>query len=380
MTITRRTSLLVTGLVLAAGATTWGFVFLDGSPRWPTGAIVMHLQLGSSGTLIDGSRDWAESAESTFAEWNAVLNGRQFQVVRDSTIPQRDGDERNSVFFSSRVYGMAFDDAVAVATAWVRGSTRVEGDVIFNTGVEWNAFRGPLRRTSGGAVIYDFRRVALHEFGHVLGLGHPDDEGQRVLAIMLGASFDEERLYPDDIDGIRALYGAPPPPPPPPATSGTPVVINFPPRNESFDFRNALEARYRDVLGRSSTSSFVDVEGTVVWTQEYLRYRVNRCGHEDAMARVFLQIEGRGIQPVCGTATSASFPPRNEPFDFRNRLESLYRDGLRRSATQTFVDVEGDIVWTQEYLRYRVGRCTHQQAQDRVFQQIAGGGIAPVCG
>ncbi len=98
------------------------------------------------------------------------------------------------------------------------------------------------------------------------------------------------------------------------------------------------------------------------------------------MARVFLQIEGRGIQPVCGPATSANFPPRNEPFDFRNRLEALYRDGLRRSTTETFVDAEGDIVWTQEYLRYRVGRCTHQQAQERVFQQIAGGGIAPVCG
>jgi hypothetical protein len=33
--------------------------------------------------------------------------------------------------------------------------------------------------------------------------------------------------------------------------------------------------------------------------------------------------------------------------------------------------VEGDVVWTQEYLRYRVNRCTHQQAQQKVFQQVA---------
>jgi hypothetical protein len=36
-----------------------------------------------------------------------------------------------------------------------------------------------------------------------------------------------------------------------------------------------------------------------------------------------------------------------------------YRDGLRRSAVQSFVDIEGDIVWTQEYLRYRVNTCLH---------------------
>src|SRR5215470_10586695 len=48
-----------------------------------------------------------------------------------------------------------------------------------------------------------------------------------------------------------------------------------------------------------------------------------------------------------------NFPPRNEPFDFRKTLETQYQNVLRRSATSTFVDLEGDIVWTEEYLRYR---------------------------
>jgi hypothetical protein len=368
-------------LVVMAGGIAGGYALLEGPMRWSAGPIPIHLQLGPSpGRLMDGSADWGASAESTLAEWNGVLNGRQFQAVRNSSVPIRNGDLVNNVFFSDTVHGRPFEDAVAVATSWVRGTERVEGDVIFNNRFNWNSYRGPIQPdASGREPLYDFRRVALHEFGHVLGLDHPDDAGQRVDAIMNGASFDEERLYPDDIEGLFALYGpVTPPSPPPPA--GTPVVINFPPRNESLAFRNALEAYYRDVLRRSSTSSFVDVEGTVVWTQEYLRYRVNQCGHEDAMIRVAMQIDGRGIQPVCGVATSATFPPRNEPFDFRNRLEAVYRDALQRSAGQTFVDVEGDIVWTQEYLRYRVGRCTHDQAQTRVFQQIEGRGIAPVCG
>jgi hypothetical protein len=266
-----------------------------------------------------------------------------------------------------------------VTTIWVRGSTRVEGDVIFNDTLNWDSFGGPLRRTSSGATLYDFRRVALHEFGHVLGLDHPDEAGQNVTAIMDSDSFDEERLYPDDIAGVSALYGAVAPPAPPPSAPGTPVVINFPPRNESLEFRNALERVYAEGLGRPLGDSFVDIEGTVVWTQEYLRYRVNQCPHQEAVTRVMLQIDGRGIQPVCGTSTSVAFPPRNEPFDFRLQLETKYRDGLRRSPSRTAVDTEGDIVWTQEYLRYRVSGCTNQQAQERVLLQIAGRGVQPAC-
>ena len=47
----------------------------------------------------------------------------------------------------------------------------------------WNSYRGNLR-TSGATSVHDFMRVALHEFGHVLGLDHPDENGQRVTALM----------------------------------------------------------------------------------------------------------------------------------------------------------------------------------------------------
>lgn len=155
-------------------------------------------------------------------------------------------------------------------------------------------------------------------------------------------------------------------------------TISFPPRNEPYDFRVQLEAKYRDSLRRSPVSSFVDIEGTVVWTQEYLRYRLNGCLHAEAVDRVLAQIDGRGIQPVCGAETP-SFPPRDQPFDFRVRLEAKYRDGLHREASATYVDTEGDIVWTQEYLRYRVSGCSHIVAVDKVFMQIDGRGVQPDC-
>jgi hypothetical protein len=158
-------------------------------------------------------------------------------------------------------------------------------------------------------------------------------------------------------------------------------AVEFPPRDGTLQFRQQLEASYRDALGRSPSTSFVDIEGTIVWTQEYLRYRVNGCGHQDAITRVAAQIQGRGIQPICVdfTGTTVNFPPRNEPFAFRQELERIYRDELRRTAVQTFVDAEGDIVWTQEYLRYRLNGCAQTEATDRVLSQVTGGPVQPTC-
>lgn len=167
-----------------------------------------------------------------------------------------------------------------------------------------------------------------------------------------------------------------------PAAGDRDSAIAFPPRNEPFDFRLQLEAKYRDQLRRPSVQTFVDLEGDIVWIQEYLRYRLNGCSHSEAVARVLTQIDTGAIQSNCGAEQSGSsiaFPPRNEPFAFRLELEAKYRDGLRRGAVASFVDNEGDIVWTQEYIRYRVNSCGHADAVQRVFLQIDGRGVQPTC-
>ena len=154
------------------------------------------------------------------------------------------------------------------------------------------------------------------------------------------------------------------------AVSG-PTAVTFPPRDQALRFRQDLEAYYRDVFRSSQSQSFVDIEGTIVWTQEYLRYRVNGCGHTDAVARVMAQIDGSTNTAAC-SSQSTPFPPRNEPFAFRQSLEAKYRDGLRSGESATFVDQEGDIVWTTEYLRYRTTGCSHEEATARVRDQLAG--------
>ncbi len=358
--------------------------------KWPDGNIVMQLDLRApSSTLIDGSTSWGQPAEAALAAWNSNISRAHFLVVRDSTASTGLPNNLNNVFWSSNAYGKNFNDyasptqggtIIGLTLTWVISGRVSEADVIFNNTQPFNSYRGVTRRTPSGQAIIDFRRLAMHEFGHVLGLLHPNDYGQSRTAQMNSNIGDLDTLAADDIQGAQFLWGdaAPPPPPPPPPTT---VVVSFPPRNESLDFRNQLEAKYRDGLRRPGLATYVDNEGDVVWTQEYLRYRVNQCSHSVAVGNVMTEINGSSSPAVCGSvaAGTVNFPPRNESLDFRNQLEAKYRDGLRRSPGSSTVDLEGDVVWTQEYLRFRVNGCTHGDAVQKVILEIDGRGTQPVC-
>ena len=190
---------LVLGLVVSAGA------YSRIGPRWAPGSIVMHLQMGAgSGTLSDGSTSWNAVTEGALGTWNPFLNGVAFTVVRDSTAAIAEGNRINNVFFADDVFGDSFDDAIAIALYFFRRSdnTFTEGDVIFNRRESWNSYRGNLRNA------LDLRRVALHEFGHVLGLDHPDESGQNVNAIMNSYITNADSLQTDDTNGAQAIYGA----------------------------------------------------------------------------------------------------------------------------------------------------------------------------
>jgi hypothetical protein len=102
---------------------------------------------------------------------------------------------------------------------------------------------------------------------------------------------------------------------------------------------------------------------------------------EQAIDRVMTEINGGPALDICGPSPIGQvlFPPRNESLDFCTPLEAKYRDGLHRSASSTSVDNEGEVVWTQEYLRYRVNGCGHGVAVSNVLTQIDGHLAPPLC-
>jgi len=159
-----------------------------------------------------------------------------------------------------------------------------------------------------------------------------------------------------------------------------PMDLRFPPRNETLEARNMLEAPYQNTLNRSINTQAVDREGEVVWLQEYIRYRVNGCDHETAIRNVFAQIDQQAAPAVCAENRNyvAIYPPRNETLDFRHRLEAKYAS-MGRAGITTYVDLEGQVIWTQEYLRYRSNECSHDVAVQKVAAQIAGAPPSETC-
>jgi hypothetical protein len=193
--------------------------------KWSTATITMQLQLGAgSGVLLDGFSSWGASAEDALFTWNSHISSSKFAVVRDSTAPKVAGNRLNNVFFSDDVNGQAWGTGVlAVTIIYTSGGTsQTETDVLFNNRLSWNSYRGPLRAASSGGTLHDFHRVALHEFGHALGLDHPDEKGQSVSALMNSRVSALDALTSDDIAGGQSLYG------PAVAVVAPPVITTHP--------------------------------------------------------------------------------------------------------------------------------------------------------
>jgi hypothetical protein len=138
---------------------------------------------------------WQSVILQAAQEWAQQTN-INFTVVADNGAPEGSGpDEQGySGFGDIRIGGYNFNSSTLALTSAPppENNFSIAGDMAFNTGQSFHI-----------GSTYDLFTVAMHEFGHALGLG----ESSVGSAVMYGTYVGRKLgLASDDIAGIRSLY------------------------------------------------------------------------------------------------------------------------------------------------------------------------------
>ncbi|MDQ6809098.1 MAG: matrixin family metalloprotease [Verrucomicrobiota bacterium] len=195
------------GVFALLASPAFGYV-LEGQSWTRDRTVVMQLSLGDPRPLMDGFGSFNESAQDALNVWNGYLAHVRLTAVLNSPVAPSNSDDEMSAFFSNTLFGDKIGaDTLAVTLLNYRGNVMEETDTAFNNVFTWDSYRGALRRG-----VEDFHRIAIHEFGHSLGLDHPDQATpkQTVTAIMNANESNVDTVQSDDIAGVQAIYSTGP--------------------------------------------------------------------------------------------------------------------------------------------------------------------------
>jgi hypothetical protein len=181
--------------------------------RWGTFPVRYHVtNLGAAGV---SAADFQRAITRAFGTWNAVDTANvTSQFVGFTQAPPLSDDGMVVIGYQRRP---ELERTLAATTFLVdvTNGEIVESDIFFNTAFEWST------APAGETGRFDAESIAVHEIGHLHGLGHSalgESEiragGRRVLAaesVMFPVAFSagstaDRVLKADDVAGISDLY------------------------------------------------------------------------------------------------------------------------------------------------------------------------------
>ena len=160
---------------------------------------------------VGNSNFWNEAFIQALGSWNELSNFEYYYYNERSN--SCDLNFRNGWGFSHIACGTSLDGAAAITISWVDSDKHIaDTDIIFNAKLYWNVYSGKMNWYSSGERVLDFRRVAVHELGHALGLSDQYTSNYIGTSVMYGYVNDNQPETPqvDDINGIQAIYGGGP--------------------------------------------------------------------------------------------------------------------------------------------------------------------------
>ncbi|VVB12068.1 unnamed protein product [Arabis nemorensis] len=179
--------------------TTERYSFFPGKPRWPSRKRDLTYAFVPQNNLTDEVKRVFARAFTRWSEVTPLNFTRSESILRADIVI--------GFFAGEHGDGEPFDGAMgtlAHASSPPTGMFHLDGDEDWLIS-EGEISRGILPVTS----VVDLESVAVHEIGHLLGLGHSSVENAIMYPAIAGGDRKVE-LAKDDIEGIQHLYGGNP--------------------------------------------------------------------------------------------------------------------------------------------------------------------------